>query len=174
MKRAWEWLIRHPWSAGALAVIGVFLVFAAVTWDSTEVPDGNRQYGVWGALAVFTAIAVVILAISIFSEWDNRRRYARGDRSVRIKELTDSLETGMKAANALKAEIEEGERVLQDIEQRMTHSKALEGLSQSARDAVVSLLRGELHRYGRRSVWRDVTIALFSAVAGLFLGRTLF
>jgi hypothetical protein len=160
---------KHPRWALALAVLGVAGATWAIGWgpthpgisagQKTQITDG----WVLGVLIVSLVLAIVpLLCVGLSrSEMINTNR-----RSQRVARLSQSLSEALQVIEAIKWEVEEGEKVLQRLEKDTQTTKALAELSQTEADAVRSVVASAV----RRERLPNLGIALISAIVGGVVG----
>jgi hypothetical protein len=93
----------------------------------------------------------------------------RGDRRERISRLTKSLEESLSAINAIRAEIEDGQEVLDKLEAELAARKRAVDLSEEDMNAVTDLIQREFRREWRPTFIRDVLLTLIGILIGSLL-----
>lgn len=111
---------------------------------------------------ILTLIGVLLGFAGIVgvSEWVEMRnvRLGKPSRQLQIKELTGALEKAMRVVGTIKAEVEEGDRLLTELERRSDIAQQLARLDDPQVVAVTEHIRGELRAEGRRSLRRDLAL----------------
>lgn len=81
-----------------IVILGVALTVGS--YPDPDAPDGDSLYK-WAVAVLVMGIVVLVSGLIALQEWDNRRRFARGDRRERIRRLTESLREAMQPSTPL-------------------------------------------------------------------------
>jgi ABC-type multidrug transport system fused ATPase/permease subunit len=107
-----------------LAALGIILLVVQLgTHPDPTARDGDSLYA-WATACVVGGAVLMGIGVVALSTWDSRRRFVRGDRREQISRLTKSLEESLSAINAIRAEIEDGQEVLDKLEAETSRQEA--------------------------------------------------
>lgn len=168
MRSLWRWL-TGGWRYGAfLCGVGLISVTIAIRYGQVRRPGpDNDNLAGWALALALTGIASLIVGVLAVSSWGEERRFRGGDRKEVIRRLTENLKHALTAIEAIRFEVEEGERTLSEIEARVSTSRELAELSDSEARAVRKAIEDQFAVEARSNLRRDVVIALVSFGAGL-------
>jgi hypothetical protein len=170
LRRLWARLLSSGWYGVGFLVAGATLVVLAIVLGYRADPEESGEYlHGWWNVAVILGIAMGILGGVVLSEWNDRRRFARGDRRQQIERLTRSLEEAVRAIDAIRHEIDDEHRLLEALERDLDARQQAATFTEEQLDAVTHLLRNERRRERRGSILRDLAFVVLGAVAGLAL-----
>jgi 4-amino-4-deoxy-L-arabinose transferase-like glycosyltransferase len=128
---------------------------ATVIIAGTASPDDETPAG-WFLVVVVGAILLVggLLSFGIWLDERDIRLNPEG-RQRRVRELSTALERALRTVGTIKAEIEEGDQLLAELERRTTTSRELADLNDAQVIAVTEQLRRELRGERRMGLLRD-------------------
>jgi septal ring factor EnvC (AmiA/AmiB activator) len=86
-----------------------------------------------------------------------------------IRKLAESLKDATIAVDAIRSEIEEGQRVLEKLEQDLAARRHASKLSEEEAASITYLLQQELARERRPAVLRDLVFLILGAGLGWLL-----
>ena len=158
----------------ALGVVGI--VIASV--NSEREPDGEGvvYFSWYGPVSMAGGIAFTVLGGIGFGIWTQERdlRLNPDSRQQRIQELTSALQRSMGTLEMIKREIEDGNALLDELENRAKVTQELSRLDDRQVIAVTEQIRAELRAEGRRGLLRDVLLGIIwfglGVVVALLLG----
>jgi hypothetical protein len=168
-----HYMIRYALALTAIAIITAGHAHADDDWGDDDYSDDGSAWGVAG----FAAIVVGVLIYSYVE--DVRKRSAAKERTQanetlesRLAAVASNMTNASELLTLVQIEIEARATKAKQLAAEVEEGEQLKELTQPQKDAVASLLRGEIVRESARSKWWNVGIstayfALGSAVTVL-------
>lgn len=177
-------MTASAWRGAALAALGVGLVVLgghnspqsdeAGSDVTTGLPPQGTGGSDWWTLVLIAGVVVAVLGILAVAAWREHEQLVRhpNDRRLRIDALTASLKQSLRSIDLIRQEVEDGERLLSELEARIAAHRQVATLTESESAAVREVLRGELRTESRRGLWVDVALGMLFFLLGV--GFTLY
>lgn len=156
-----KWRNRLPLAA---VVVGGVTMMGLLIFVPAESPGSGPPE--WAQVVLVISVVLLAGGAVVHADTSKRRRMLSGDRAARIHDLTRSLEDALSMIAAIRAEVEEGEAALRDLQARSEYQQQVATLSEEQAAAVRVLLKDELSRSEKSSLRRDLVIAAASLILG--------
>lgn len=170
---------RYGWLGVPAALLGIGLIIllnvaspshtikvtptALNPTSSVTITDLGRH----GFLGLWAGVGLSIVGLILFALWLSQQQYNADSRPAQIRALTKSLTDAMGIIASINSEVEEGQRVLTELESRTADQRELASLTSEESEAVRNLVGSEIRGERRFTL---TTQAVVGVVAGLIAG----
>jgi hypothetical protein len=174
---------KAGWVGGVIALIGIAASILDVASAPTKyvhvAPTADDPSGVvntagivgWRAAGLILGIFVVVFGFYLLSGWVGLRSGNAEKRAAQIKRLTEALDEALTTIGSIQFEVEEGQRVLAQIQRDIVTNKDLAELTVDQSKAVEELVRKELKRERLPALWIQILVGIALFAFGALLSH---
>jgi hypothetical protein len=175
---------RFGWLGGIAFVIGIGLIIlvneispshvvrVTPTAQSLATTERINDLGRLGFTGLWVGIALAVVGVIAFALWLDQRYYRAMSRPAQIQTLTRSLTTAMNVIASINSEVQEGQRVLAELESRTATAEVLAKLSEDQAEAVQNAIDTTIRGERRFALTSQVVIGVVAGlIAGFLLGH---
>lgn len=170
MGRISRYAVSHLWVPLAMIAGGItlFLVGVGSQRDTGKpvpkvVTTGGTELPGWGVVVLLVGILLVVLSLLLLDEVWRRSRFAKPEtRRSKIDRLSASLKDALTVIDDIRREVDDGNRLVTQLEEETKTKRQLAQLSSADAEAVLLQLRETVRAETSRGVWVQFGInALF-------------
>lgn len=173
MNRLTEWLAEHRLFTVVLALGAIVGLVVAIRSSEPAAepnpgPPPESDMPTWAVILLALSIFALLFAALAWSQWREANVWTDADRRRdRIHKLSTSLTQALTDIAAIEREIEQGTRLLEQLETETETKTRLAELSDAEAAAVRDLVQGAVRRETARGTWVSVSAAVVLFFAGV-------
>jgi hypothetical protein len=172
---------RYGWLGGPVGLVGLGLIAlvneispshtikVTPTALSPTTSVSINDLGTRGTFGLWVGVSLAAIGFIVFALWLSQRQYDASNRQSQIAALTNSLHNAMGIIASINAEVEEGERVLIELQSRTADQKELAKLTKEEAEAVRNLVGTEIRGERRFALTAQVIVGIVAGIIAGFL-----
>ena len=172
---------KFGWLGGPPIILGIALVVlvnetspshnvrVTATADSLSTSVTITDLGTLGWVGLWVGISLACIGAIPFLLWLAQRQNDSDSRPAQIQALTQSLTTAINTISSINSEVEEGQRVLAELQSRTANQRQLAKLTSEESEAVRNLVGNAVRSERRFAVTSQAVVGVIAGIIAGFL-----